>query len=85
MTLPSLRKRPTTRRNTLRRIPSETAILLLAGLGLVDAWAPDEPRFVQVAEELPERVINGYVQIAQLLRLSPNHSTSPLPTGQVRV
>lgn len=28
------------------------ALLLLAGLGRVDAWAPDEPRYLQVAEEL---------------------------------
>jgi 4-amino-4-deoxy-L-arabinose transferase-like glycosyltransferase len=28
------------------------AVLLLAGLGRVDAWPPDEPRYLQVAEEL---------------------------------
>jgi 4-amino-4-deoxy-L-arabinose transferase-like glycosyltransferase len=28
------------------------ALLLLAGLGNVGAWAPDEPRYLQVAEEL---------------------------------
>lgn len=28
------------------------ALLLVPGLGLVDAWAPDEPRYLQVAEEL---------------------------------
>lgn len=28
------------------------ALLLLAGLGRVDAWAPDEPRYMQVAEEM---------------------------------
>jgi 4-amino-4-deoxy-L-arabinose transferase-like glycosyltransferase len=28
------------------------AILLLPGLGRVDAWAPDEPRYLQVAEEM---------------------------------
>ena len=28
------------------------AVLLLAGLGRVDAWAPDEPRYLQVAEEM---------------------------------
>jgi 4-amino-4-deoxy-L-arabinose transferase-like glycosyltransferase len=31
---------------------SGAALLLLAGLGRVDAWAPDEPRYLQVAEEL---------------------------------
>ena len=28
------------------------AIVLLSGLGILDAWAPDEPRYLQVAEEL---------------------------------
>ena len=28
------------------------ALLLLAGLGRVGAWAPDEPRYLQVAEEM---------------------------------
>ena len=28
------------------------ALLLLVGLGRVDAWAPDEPRYLQVAEEM---------------------------------
>ena len=28
------------------------ALLLLPGLGATDLWAPDEPRYAQVAEEL---------------------------------
>jgi len=34
------------------RIAAAAALLLLPGLGAVDLWAPDEPRYAQVAEEL---------------------------------
>ena len=41
----------TSRRRHLAVIAG-AALLLLPGLGLVDAWAPDEPRYLEVAEEL---------------------------------
>lgn len=44
------------------------AALLLSGLGNVDAWAPDEPRYLQVAEEL--RATGGGAWDRLLLRLN---------------
>ncbi len=35
-----------------RTVVAAAALLLLAGLGNVGAWAPDEPRYLQVAEEV---------------------------------
>jgi len=36
-------------------VVAAAALLLLPGLGRVDAWAPDEPRYLQLAEELRAR------------------------------
>jgi len=41
-----------TSRRTRTLVLLGAALLLLAGLGRVGAWAPDEPRYLQVAEEL---------------------------------
>ncbi len=69
------------------------ALLLLAGLGNVDAWAPDEPRYLQVSEEL--RALEHGARGAVLLHLNgePYGQKPPLyywlaalagaPAGQV--
>jgi hypothetical protein len=45
------------------------ALLLLAGLGRVGAWAPDEPRYLQVAEE----------RLLRTARRARFHERSPRP------
>ena len=53
------------------------AVLLLAGLGRIDAWAPDEPRYLHVAESV-RALENGPADLV-LLRLNGEPYTQKPP------
>ena len=63
-------KRIWTAKARLEAVIATAAIVLLSGLGIVDARAPDEPRYLQVAEELRNEITGGV----------PPASPMPTPT-----
>jgi 4-amino-4-deoxy-L-arabinose transferase-like glycosyltransferase len=54
------------------------AVLLLAGLGRVDAWAPDEPRYLQVSEEMRARPYDAANLVVPHLNGRPYDQKPPL-------